>query len=100
MAQFVAKNGTPPLETGTRDGNANGAGPAGFSAALLPFLAASKLPEAQRQQRQRIDAKGTLDRNDNYYEQALTLFGLGWSDGQYRFARDGALQPHWKCARN
>lgn len=100
MAQFVAKNGTPPLETATRDGNASGTGPAGFSAALLPFLAASKLPEAQRQQRLRIDAKGTLDRNDNYYEQALTLFGLGWTDGQYRFARDGALQPHWKCARN
>lgn len=100
MAQFVTKNGSPPLETATRDGNASGIGPAGFSAALLPFLSASKLADAQRQQRLRIDAKGTLDRNDNYYEQALTLFGLGWADGQYRFARDGALQAHWKCARN
>lgn len=100
MAQFIAKNGTPPLETSTRDGNASGIGPAGFSAALLPFLSASKQPDAQRQQRLRIDAKGTLDRNDNYYEQALALFGVGWADGQYRFARDGALQLQWKCARN
>lgn len=26
----------------------------------------------------------------------LSLFGLGWADGSYRFALDGRLQPYWK----
>jgi endoglucanase len=100
MADFVQKNGTPPLEAATREGNASGIGPVGFSAALLPFLAASRLTDAQRQQQLRVEAKSPLERADNYYDQALTLFGQGWIDGRYRFARDGALQPNWKCARN
>lgn len=100
LAQHVAKSGTPPQETATREGSASGVGPAGFSAALLPFLAASKLPDALRQQRLRVDAKTPLERTDNYYEQALTLFGLGWAEGVYRFAPDGALQAQWKCGRN
>jgi endo-1,4-beta-D-glucanase Y len=100
LAQHVVKNGTPPLETDTRDGKANGIAPAGFSAAILPFLAASRLPDAVRQQRLRVTAKAPLERSDNYYEQALVLFGLGWADGHYRFAQDGAFLPHWKCATN
>lgn len=100
MAQHVASKGTPPLAIATREGRADGAGPAGFSAAMLPFLDAARMPEAVRQQRLRIDARSPLERSDNYYEQALTLFGLGWADGHYRFARDGSLAPRWKCGTN
>lgn len=99
-ALHVAKTGTPPLETDTRAGTVSGVGPAGFSAALLPFLDAARMPALVRQQRLRIDARSPLERADNYYEQALTLFGLGWIDGHYRFARDGALLPRWTCATN
>lgn len=100
MAHHVVKHGTPPLSADTRAGTAEGAGPAGFSAALLPFLEAASLRDAVRQQRQRLDALAPLERSDNYYDQVLALFGLGWMDGHFRFARDGRLLPNWKCARN
>jgi endo-1,4-beta-D-glucanase Y len=99
-AQYVVKNGTPPLETNTREGSASGTGSAGFSAAMLPFLAASHLPDAAKQQRLRVEARSPLERADNYYDQALTLFGLGWTEGYYRFARDGSLIARWTCANN
>ena len=67
---------------------------------MLPFLDAARAQDAVRQQRQRVDALAPLERSDNYYEQVLTLFGLGWLDGHYRFARDGRLLPTWKCAGN
>ncbi|HYD81024.1 MAG TPA: cellulose synthase complex periplasmic endoglucanase BcsZ [Paucimonas sp.] len=100
MARHVAEQGTPPLEVDTRSGIAKGAGPAGFSAALLPFLQASGRADLAAQQRLRIEAKAALERADNYYEQALGLFGLGWMDGRYRFARDGALLIQWTCGAN
>lgn len=99
-AQHILQHGTPALEFDTRQGTASGVGPAGFSAAMLPFLSASRLSEAVQQQRLRLDALAPLDRSDNYYEQSLTLFGLGWSEGRYRFERDGALSPRWTCAAN
>jgi endo-1,4-beta-D-glucanase Y len=99
-AEYIVRNGTPPLETNSRAGTADGAGPAGFSAAMLPFLAASHLPDAVNQQRLRLAVKPPLERADNYYEQALTLFGAGWLDGYYRFANTGALLPRWICGAN
>lgn len=97
MRQYVSNKGIPPLETQTREGTATGSGSAGFSAALLPFLAAAKSPDAFHQQRLRVKAKSPHDRTDNYYDQVLTLFGLGWINGHYRFTRDGALIPNWIC---
>jgi endo-1,4-beta-D-glucanase Y len=99
-AAYVVKNGTPVLEINTRTGVANGVGSAGFSAAMLPFLQASGLPDGVDQQRARVTAKAPLERADNYYEQALTLFGVGWMDGYYRFARTGQLMPRWTCVAN
>lgn len=99
MGRHVAAHGVPPLEVDTRSGIPAGAGPAGFSAALLPFLAASRLPEALRQQRLRTDANPLFERADNYYDQVLALFGLGWIEGRYRFTRDGRLVPRWKCTQ-
>lgn len=98
MARATADQGTPPLETRTREGGTQGSGPAGFSAALLPFLAASGAQEALKQQRLRLEAKAPLARNDNYYDQVLTLFGQGWSERRFRFGRDGSLIPNWTCA--
>jgi endo-1,4-beta-D-glucanase Y len=99
-ASYIVKTGAPVLEVNTRTGAANGVGPAGFSAAMLPFLQASGLTDSVDQQRARVTAKAPLERPDNYYEQALTLFGLGWMDGYYRFARAGQLVPRWTCAGN
>lgn len=97
MAEKVGASGTPPEKVDTRSGVAAGTGSAGFSAALLPFLTAARQHELVSQQRLRVVAKAPLERNDNYYDQVLTLFGLGWLDGHYRFARDGSLLPRWTC---
>lgn len=98
MAEKVGAGGTPPEKVDTRSGDATGAGPAGFSAALLPFLSAARHGETLAQQRLRVVAKAPLERDDNYYDQVLTLFGLGWTEGHYRFSRDGSLLPRWTCA--
>ena len=97
MLTMTIKNGTPPKQVDTRNGAATGVGDAGFSAALLPLL--STLPGGQGAllQRTRITASDPLARRDNYYEQALTLFGLGWADGRYRFKADGMLERGAPC---
>lgn len=99
MVNHVATQGTPPLEADTRQGSAAGSGSAGFSAALLPLLFSSHAADAMRVQQLRIAAKAPLDRSDNYYEQALTLFGLGWIEKRYRFSPDGSLIPDWSCRK-
>lgn len=97
MVQHVLTNGTPPVKADTRGGSGEGVAPVGFSAAMLPLLAAANQQEAVKQQRLRVIARGTLEQTDNYYDQVLTLYGLGWTDGQFKFSRNGALVPRWTC---
>jgi len=97
MVRHVLANGNPPIKADTSAGSGEGVAPAGFSAALLPFLASARQPEAMKQQRLRVIARGTLARDDNYYDVVLTLYGLGWADGQFKFARNGTLIPRWTC---
>lgn len=97
MVRKIEEKGIPPLENDALKGTVSGAGPVGFSAAMIPLLAASKKPALVNQQRLRITALPPAERNDNYFEQALTLFALGWMENRYRFARDGSLLPRWGC---
>lgn len=99
MGRYVASNGAPPREINVHSGASNGSGTAGFSAALLPFLKASKMTGALHQQNQRIIALSPPDQADNYYDQVLTLFGLGWIEERYKFDRNGLLIPRWICAK-
>lgn len=94
MIKHIVTEGTPPREVNTRTGTSEGVGSAGFSAALLPILAAAKEDTALRQQALRITALAPHTRDDNYYDQVLTLFGRGWHDGRFRFSRDGRLQAN------
>ncbi len=89
MADYVARHGYPPERIDSRTGQGNKAGPPGFSAALLPFLQASNARQPLQEQQQRLEAQPP--RPDAYYEQALTLFALGWMQGRYRNDRDGSL---------
>jgi len=99
MTRHLVARGTPPLDIDTRSGVVDGVGPAGFSAALLPLLAGAHLDAAARLQHDRVEAKSPFERKDNYYDQALTLFGLGWADGRYRYDRDGMLVTRWTCGK-
>ncbi|KAF1014030.1 MAG: Endoglucanase [Stenotrophomonas maltophilia] len=77
-----------------RTGVGTGTAPAGFAAALLPYLAASAQPALLKVQQARVAAANDL----NYYERALVLFGKGWLDRRYRFSADGRLLPAWSTA--
>lgn len=93
MADWIERHGAPPEAVDPRDGQAHGEGPSGFSAATLPFLAASRRSAALQQQQQRLRRQPPRDMA--YYEQALALFGQGFQDERYRFERDGTLLPAW-----
>lgn len=98
MADAVARTGVPAEKIDTINATlSESAGPAGFSAAVIPLLVSLKRKGPASEQRLRVTAKAPLLLNDNYYDQALTLFGLGWIDGHYKFLRNGMLQLKWKC---
>ncbi|MNN80785.1 Endoglucanase precursor [compost metagenome] len=65
---------------------------------MAPYLAAlGRADQAAAQARRTRElAQREPGGQAGYYTQVLTLFGLGYLDGQYRFARDGALLPAWK----
>jgi len=73
----------------------NAQSPVGFSAAVMPFLAATgDKPALARQSlrvRQRMDSGGDL----RYYDICLALFALGWMQGRFRFDSKGRLILDW-----
>lgn len=101
LGQQVLASGVPALdENAFAEGNGQGAGPPGFSAALLPFLDALQLPQALHQQQLRLTALSSVgDETPRYYDSVLALFGQGWMEKRFRFGANGALIPHWSCER-
>lgn len=95
MARLTAERGRPPERIDVASGSAEGGGPPGFSAALLPLLAALD-PPALAAQRARLKAEPLAD--DAYYNRVLALYGEGWDQGFYRFDKDGRLLPAWQTA--
>ena len=71
--------------------------PVGFSAALLPFLKSVKQNRALQHQHRRVTSLNSREGTDSYYDQVLTLFGLGWLEGRYQFEVQGQLKPSWIC---
>jgi endo-1,4-beta-D-glucanase Y len=98
FASLVRKLGTPPERVNPLTGAATKAdySPLGFSGAVLPFLSALDEEATLERQRDRLHAaalRAKLGESTNYYDQVLTLFGMGWLDGWYRFDDGGRLQP-------
>lgn len=90
METMTAKQGVPPEKVNVATGKAQGNGPVGFSAVLLPFL---QDRDAQAVQRQRV--ADHFPGKDAYYSYVLTLFGQGWDEHRFRFTPRGELQPDW-----
>lgn len=84
----------PPESIDTNTLETRGEAPVGFLAALLPLLVRFKFTDAVQIYRKRIDAE-SLKNNQHYYGDALTLFGLGWLEGRFRFDRHGDLRVRW-----
>jgi endoglucanase len=73
----------------------SGTGSPGFSAALLPMLANAKQAAALEAHRSRV-ANESLQNDQAYYSDVLSLFGLGWLERRYEFAANGNLGVRWK----
>ncbi|ARP84282.1 endo-1,4-D-glucanase [Bordetella genomosp. 8] len=106
LAAATATLGYPPESVRTATGVATGTGPFGFSAALLPYLQATHRTDLLETQRARVQAlleqaRAHADATHTqapYYDYVLTLFGLGWSEGRYRFLPTGTVQPSWETS--
>lgn len=88
----------PPEKVDTHTGLAKGTAPAGFSAALLPYLQSFNKPALVQAQQARISKKSRgvlLGEQQHYYDQVLGLYGIGWTTGKFRFDRNGYLIPGW-----
>jgi len=93
MAAAAARDALPEsIDTTTLE--AHGQAPAGFLAALLPLLVHFGHDAAVHSYRKRIQAQALRD-NQHYYNDVLTLFGVGWLDGRLRFDRHGDLRLPW-----
>jgi endoglucanase len=97
VLENVAARAAPAEVVDTQTLEMRGDGPAGFSAALLPMLANARMSAELQTHRQRA-ADGSLQNNQSYYSDALTLFGLGWLEQRYRFDRWGLLSVRWTPA--
>jgi endo-1,4-beta-D-glucanase Y len=101
MRSYLEAHDLPP-ERVAGDGTAQeGSSPVGFSAAVIPFLSAfgddvKSNAQLARVESQRVGATGLYGPDQTYYDQNLTLFARGWSEGFFRFDAQGQLQVRWK----
>jgi endoglucanase len=97
MLELLRADGWPPETIDALSGRAQGRGPVGFAAALLPFaVAAGDHALAVRLAQQVAQQRDAL--RERYYDTVLMLFGMGWFEGRYRFAAEGDLVPAWSRA--
>lgn len=103
MASVVLQTGAPPEKVHTETGVTENTGPAGFSAALVPYFHARKEPQLMNAQFNRatslLQLPPTLgfeqSQQPAYYDHVLNLFSTGWQRGHYRFTASGELQLPW-----
>ncbi|MBV8617661.1 MAG: cellulase [Curvibacter sp.] len=99
MAQATEQADAPPEKVQTRTAVAQGTGPVGFSAALLPLLQVEQRQAALALQQKRVEAR--LNEPGSklpYYDLVLSLFGTGWIEKRYQFLPSGRLQLSWEKA--
>ena len=104
MDTALKSKALPPETVDLTTGVGRGDGPFGFSAALLPYLAALGSTQAMTQQAvrsrqllaQSLAPEGLLKGPPPYYDHVLSLFGLGWTDKRFHFLPNGQVQLKWQ----
>nr|WP_260704942.1 cellulose synthase complex periplasmic endoglucanase BcsZ [Edaphobacter flagellatus] len=101
MATYMSLHPNPPQQVDVQGKVINANGPPGFSAALIPYLQAVGKGSLAREQMERLTStlnptNGLYGKSADYYDQNLALFATGWSEGRYRFDREGRLRVKWK----
>jgi endoglucanase len=99
LAAYVRVNGAPPLVV-RADGQAQGSGTIGFSAAVIPILQAMGESALARLQLERYNAAlnpvhRLYGNPPRYYDQNLILFSEGWREQRFRFSDRGLLFVAW-----
>jgi endoglucanase len=100
MAGYMNTHSIPPAEVRPDGQVKNPSGSVGFSAALLPFLAANNLKSVMQQQAKRLQLErngktGLFGSTARYYDQNLALFGTGWCEERFKFEPTGRLKVSW-----
>jgi endoglucanase len=105
MNQLIPKyEVSPPLKADAQTGMVSDIGPPSFSAALLPYLVLMGNKSALRLQKERLIAQqevaagGLIGQELRYYDQVLTLFGLGWMEHRFSFSSQGQLLVQWNSS--
>ncbi|WP_271411167.1 cellulose synthase complex periplasmic endoglucanase BcsZ [Pseudomonas sp. Q1-7] len=104
MARVTASSGVPPEKVAVQQGRGEGAGPFGFSAALVPYFHTARQPWLADLQYKRASAgleaalagERKADQPPVYYDYMLSLFGLGWAEKRYRFDAEGSVHTFWE----
>ncbi len=104
MLAFIRLNRQPPENVLVTTGVFSGQAPFGFSAAVLPYLKALGAAQQLEEQEQRARSMQVASATDRmmyperppYYDYALSLFGIGWTEGRYQFLKNGQVKLQWE----
>lgn len=97
MRSYIIEHGAPPERVAVDGSVISATAPVGFAAAVVPFLMATGENDAARTQvdrveHERISVTGLYGWGQRYYDQNLTLFSQGWTEGLFHFNETGQLQ--------
>lgn len=100
MGAYLHTKSVPPAKVRPDGSIEDPKGPVGFSAALLPYVAALGDRKIESQQMLRVQSgldphTGLYGSPAKYYDQNLALFGLGFEQQQFSFDSNGNLKLKW-----
>ena len=98
MAEIINAVDAVPERIDIKTRRIEGTAPAGFVAAMLPYLGISGNDMLLSRLEKRVEASWrshTVGERAHYYDAALGLFSLGWLHGQYSFDANGRLLTRW-----
>jgi endoglucanase len=101
MTTYMRTHSDPPEFVHNGNPATGSSAPVSYSAALIPFLDASRAPAAAKQQERRLNVAwsprtGLYGDPPRYYDQNLSMFALGFLEGRYRFRKAGELEVLWQ----
>jgi endoglucanase len=104
MSTYLVDHDSPPEKVSDLGIPMAQDGPAGFSAALLPYLMSypgKEKPRARQTIRlsmMKDHGTGLYGRDQTYYDQNLALFATGYVESRFRFGAGGKLKVEWTNA--
>lgn len=99
MQRALHASANPPARVKSDGTVVDAKGPVGFSAALVPYLAALGESNLENEQMSRMQSEfrnGLYGTPPKYYDQNLAMFALGWKTRQFWFDSHGTLKTSWR----